>query len=109
MKSLSSNATSLINGKMSSTESLSSNPESPASPVNIITQTLISGQNDDFNSQTYANELLERGLKEERFRIDRKKLEDMLQIQQGEYLAEQMKFFDAILRCLITKYIMIVS
>lgn len=61
----------------------SSNPESPASPLKNGTETMIPGQDIDFNSKAYANELLEHGLKEERFRIDRKKLEDMLQTQQN--------------------------
>lgn len=61
----------------------SSNPESPASPLKNGSETMISGQDIDFNSKAYANELLEHGLKEERFRIDRKKLEDMLQTQQS--------------------------
>ena len=62
--------------------SFSSNPESPSSPVKNQTETNISDQDLGFNSKNYANELLEHGLKEERFRIDRKKLEDMLQTQQ---------------------------
>lgn len=61
----------------------SSNPESPASPLKSGSETMIPGQDIDFNSKAYANELLEHGLKEERFRIDRKKLEDMLQTQQS--------------------------
>lgn len=65
--------------------SSSSNPESPASPVSIKTETIISEQDLDFDSKTYANELLEHGLKEERFRIDRKKLEDMLQVHQSNH------------------------
>lgn len=65
--------------------SFSSNPESPASPLTNQTETIISERELDFNSKTYANELLEHGLKEERFRIDRKKLEDMLQIHQSKH------------------------
>lgn len=68
-------------------ESFSSNPESPASPLKHQPENTISEQELDFNSKTYANELLEHGLKEERFRIDRKKLEDMLQThQQSKHL-----------------------
>lgn len=66
-------------------ESFSSNPESPASPLKHQTETTIAEQDLDFNSKSYANELLEHGLKEERFRIDRKKLEDMLQVHQSKY------------------------
>ncbi|XP_035224534.1 protein bicaudal C homolog 1-like [Stegodyphus dumicola] len=59
-------------------DSLSSNPESPASPNKEVPATDV-----DFSSKSYVNDLLECGLKEERFRIDRKKLEDMLQVQQN--------------------------
>lgn len=65
--------------------SFSSNPDSPASPLKNKAESTISEQELDFNSKTYANDLLEHGLKEERFRIDRKKLEDMLQIHQSKH------------------------
>lgn len=71
-------------------ESFNSNPESPASPSKNQSETTIAEQDLDFDSKTYANELLEHGLKEERFRIDRKKLEDMLQIHQSKHFYFQM-------------------
>ncbi|XP_015903132.1 protein bicaudal C homolog 1 [Parasteatoda tepidariorum] len=61
--------------------SLSSNPESPASTSNEDPKD--SASDSDFSTKSYLSELFESDLKEERFRIDRKKLEDMLQAQQS--------------------------
>lgn len=83
--SYSSKHSSTVSSSLARSGSFSSNPESPASPVKNKTETSIAEQDLDFNSKTYANELLEHGLKEERFRIDRKKLEDMLQVHQSRH------------------------
>lgn len=66
--------------RVSSSSTISSNPDSPVSPNR---ERKDSSSDTDFNTKTYSNELSESGLKEERFRIDRKKLEDMLQVQQN--------------------------
>ncbi|XP_054720502.1 protein bicaudal C homolog 1-like [Uloborus diversus] len=63
-------------------DSLSNDVDSPASSIKDP-QLLRDMSDGEFIAKAYAAELLECGLKEERFRIDRKKLEDMLQTQQN--------------------------
>ncbi|GFY69704.1 protein bicaudal C homolog 1 [Trichonephila inaurata madagascariensis] len=76
----SSSSTPLSSRVSSSSSTLSSNP---GSPVSLNRERKDSSSDTEYNPKTYTNELAESGLKEERFRIDRKKLEDMLQVQQN--------------------------
>ncbi|GFV87181.1 hypothetical protein TNCV_5113991 [Trichonephila clavipes] len=78
--SSSSSSTPLSSRVSSSSSTLSSNP---GSPVSLNRERKDSSSDTEYNPKTYTNELAESGLKEERFRIDRKKLEDMLQVQQN--------------------------